>query len=115
LANWNLKALLLLGGRAIIPTGWDIRFPDSSFGECRPSEYLTSRRIKLINTYTTDGFTGSFEVLLQNDSDDDVTILEGAPIFTLTVLQYMSVDLAIVTGSFDMPMYEELPDSTQNH
>lgn len=96
----------------MIPSGWDIRLPDDAFGECRASEYLASRGIEVVDTFTTLGFESALEIPLRNNTADDVTVLIGAPLILFTAIQYMTVDLAIVTGSFRTPSYAQLPDST---
>lgn len=105
---------LLPGGRAVVPTGWDIRLPSTAFGESHASEFVRSRRLGVINAYTNEGYADCLEVVLVNDTNEDITLLERAPLIVFSVLQYMSLDYAVVRGSLNAPIYEEIPDSTQN-
>lgn len=80
---------------AVIPTGWEIALPKMSYGKIR---LVSGIHLSLMNDALPEEYCGSMEILLQNNSNRTLYIIEGQPLFILTILSFKPMPFYIVNG-----------------
>lgn len=90
----------------IVPTGWDIRLPDFCYGRLR----LLNPSLSLLHPRLEDEYFGPLQVAVENTSDETIYILQGQPLFILTVLSFRPINYTVVENF----LFPNVPDSTVN-
>lgn len=91
----------------IVPTGWEIRLPDFCFGRIR----LYNPSLTLLHRELEEQYFGPLQIAVENTSDETAYVIEGHPLFLLTVLSCRPMQFTVIDDFLNPNV---VPDSTVN-